>query len=484
MAEAAMQALRRRLVCEKAIRHRHREMTDFELYEHLGHAALEARKTQLEQDFANFKATHRKVINVLDADEIEVAADLQEEVSQQYFAAIEILNSQIALKAPSTQAHNDTLNTTFGTSNGIIRVEAARAPEPGKFDGKATNWPAFRDRFKAEVYDREQLDDVTKLLYLQDACIGAAKQTLGDWQPIAANFEKAWESLEHKYEDSYRLEQSLINKLLSVPRANEESLTSLRQLIDIPTNTLRQLEAMKVKVQEWDPIIIGLLVHRLPRTTADAWEQKRDVSRKPILQDLLTFLEGRARGRIYIENQPSYLRNNDHPNRNEHFHRNRNNNQFNRNRNDQHGSTNSNNRPSTGFRQDDSRHRPYNRGSISINNEFNRNNASSSNAQKSNSGQFALTAPNACMECGHDHALSKCPDFQSKPRDYCEKKVKEWDVCKCCFRKHAGVCRWGDCYQCPGEKHNRLLCLKRTATVNQRQPANNGQNRPSKQQQS
>lgn len=60
----------------------------------------------------------------------------------------------------------------------IIRVETARPPQIGTFNGNSADWPAFRDLFLAEVHQKD-LDAVTKLLYLQQACIDKAAATLG-----------------------------------------------------------------------------------------------------------------------------------------------------------------------------------------------------------------------------------------------------------------------------------------------------------------
>lgn len=135
-----------------------------------------------------------------------------------------------------------------------------------------------------------------------------AKETLGNWPPTAINYMKAWNSLAQKFEDPYQLEQALVRDIMTIPRAQEETHAALRKIIDTTSNTIRQLEAMMVPVKSWDTMLISVVLFRLPRSTADAWEQRRDVNKKPTLANLLAFLEAKARGRIYTESQTNYGR--------------------------------------------------------------------------------------------------------------------------------------------------------------------------------
>lgn len=66
-------------------------------------------------------------------------------------------------------------------------------------------------------------------------------------------------------------------------------------------SVIRQLKDMKVDTDSWDPILIHMIVTRLPRVTADNWEQRRTVAEEPKLRTLLTYLCGRARGRLQYE---------------------------------------------------------------------------------------------------------------------------------------------------------------------------------------
>lgn len=72
----------------------------------------------------------------------------------------------------------------------VIRVEQARPPQIGTFSGNPADWPAFRDLFIAEVHNKD-FEPVTKLLYLQKACIERAATKLGPWQPVGDSYQAA-----------------------------------------------------------------------------------------------------------------------------------------------------------------------------------------------------------------------------------------------------------------------------------------------------
>lgn len=203
---------------KRAIELSHKELTNPETVVGFEMADITARLQEMTQDYKAFKAAHQEVVVAAEEGHAEEESTFAEQVRSMYMTAFAILKTAEETVRPP----ENILDRTIGFGNSTIRVETARAPEPGEFDGKPESWPAFRDRFKAEVHDRE-LDDVTKLLYLQKACVVRAKETLGDWQPVGANYVKAWESLERKFEDSYRLEQALVSVIVRMPRAKEES---------------------------------------------------------------------------------------------------------------------------------------------------------------------------------------------------------------------------------------------------------------------
>lgn len=282
----------------------------------------------------------------------------------------------------------------------IIRVEAPRPPELLEFDGNPIGWPAFRDRFTAEVHDREHIDPVMKLIHLQKMCVGDAKNILGDWQPIAANYTRAWLTLREKFEDSYQIEQALVSRMLNMQSVRDETRTALRGLIDTATNATRQLQAVGVDIKSWDPMVIGMVLRLLPARVKDVWEQRRDVQRPPTLRDLLAFLEARARGKLY---------------------------------------TDAKNMIPEGSRAVE---------------------RASEGRQHSQAGQGRQHGWPACKLCRGQHPLFKCPVLENAQVPDRWRMVKNLGVCEACLKRHPGQCN-RTCYACKGP-HDHLLCRQQS----------------------
>lgn len=455
--------LKRQIKAKAAlIKLRHQEVLNEEEVEEMTIYGLKYRHSFLIKNFQEFEELSDCLIRGLStAANIEKAQNATEPIRRIYLAAIEIIEKALSIKemapiADSTRIESDSLSlphmstirlpaagtqsniTTDG--NNIIRLETARPPEPIEFDGNPANWLAFHDRFVAEVHNNDQLDGVMKLIYLQKMCIADAKNILGEWQPIAINYAKAWESLVEKFNDVHTIREALINRLLNMSAAKEESRVTLRKMIDTTTNTLRQLSALKVDVTTWDPIVIAILMQRMPRRTADAWEQRRNIRETPSLSALLDFLEGRARGKTYWD--PAQRQ--EHEERIQKRSRDISNVGTHRNKSDRHHGQHYDRRHER--QQDNRSHRGHQ----------NDQNRRSSKQYRNND-----TTKPSCLCCKKDHFVYRCPDFRAQPIAEREKLVSKWKCCRICFRLHDGTCSWRNCNVC-SQAHNGLLCDKRS----------------------
>lgn len=121
-----------------------------------------------------------------------------------------------------------------------IVVRPVREPKIGKFDGRHENWAAFYDLFRVDVHNRNDLDDLEKMMLLKTACVGIGRKALGEWPITAANYPLAWAALQEKYNDQYALKTRLMTELLNIPKQEEETHNSLRTLQDVPQMALGQ----------------------------------------------------------------------------------------------------------------------------------------------------------------------------------------------------------------------------------------------------
>lgn len=296
----------------KVIRELKEEVARDEERETMPMEGLRRRKHQLETAYNQFSKLCGRLLAklpLMQRDKVRTDAD---KVHRWYTQVNEALNQtmhqvveeEAVAAMPPPMANSTFFPPSFGTNRtDVIRVEAPRPPELLAFDGNPLHWPAFRDRFIAEVHARDHIEPVMKLIYLQKMCVGDAKAILGDWRPLAANYTRAWLTLQEKFEDVYQMQQALVAQMINMPGAQDDTRPALRGLIDTVTNATRQLQASGLETESWDPLVIGMIMNLLPAQVKDVWEQRRNVQHPPTLKDLLAFLEARARGKLYAEAQ-------------------------------------------------------------------------------------------------------------------------------------------------------------------------------------
>lgn len=341
----------------------------------------------------------------------------------------------------------------------VVHVINKREPRVSKFNGDSHQWPAFRDMFIAEVHNRADIESVTKLSILKNACTDQAADTLGLWSHTNDSYVGAWDLLKERYEDAYSIKQSLIRQVFTLPQLKEEKHESLSHMVNMIESVIRQLKNMQVNTDDWDPMLIHMVVSRLPRVTADDWEQRRVIAEEPTLRSLLTYVSGRARGRLhyeYMDMPPKDQSSESHKPK-----------QFPRkawayeNNQRQSGSGYAGmKRPAN-----DEYHGARGPGSKRFRNEsptgYNRDQRHGKQdkpAKYNNVGDGKGKAKPACRMCNDEHFLYKCPKFGAITiAKRCE-LLTQWGLCTVCFRAHGkDECNWTGCFKCKGN-HHALNC--------------------------
>lgn len=282
------------------------EVADQEAFEALTESELHVRKERIQKHFDDMERAHLLYRQGCLLASNEVYVNLEEKFMRS-MAMIEDrlkgLNHNELGRFHTTE--NSTMTSRMPT---VIRVETARSPQIGKFNGNPSDWPAFRDLFIAEVHSRD-FDPVTKLLYLQKACIERAADTLGPWQPTADNYAAAWDVMMQAYDDEYHVIHGILGKMFAVKHQEKESHNTLRSILDALNGGTRQLEAVSQQPMLWDQVWIHYAKRRLPKQTLDAWEQHRNrngTMRLPTLVEFKSFLDTKAKGRHEFEDESNW----------------------------------------------------------------------------------------------------------------------------------------------------------------------------------
>lgn len=413
------------------------EILNEEEFEALSNEELEMRQERIRRHFRDMENAHilYKQVCMLASDEIYV--DLEQRFMS-VMATIARRRKELTSTEQNRYEQNCPLegpananSTMFAGLPQVIRVETARAPEIGTFNGDSADWPAFRDLFVAEVHSKE-LDPVTKLLYLQKACVDKAAETLGPWQPTADNYQSAWQTMINSYNDEYHVVHGILGRMYALERSPRESYGALRKVLDAINGATRQLETISDQSVLWDQMWIHIGKQRLPGTTLDAWEQNRNrhgADRLPTLDEFKRFLSSKAKGRREFEHEPDCGKQGARDQRQ---------------RNDSSGN----------------RYKPYQKDG----------NRDRSYAQNGSNARNDSTEICAVPNCGQRHPVWRCETFLKMPLLDRKDVVFKKRLCRCCLGSGhmASQCTRQSCSKCPGTtfKHHFRLCSKTTDGAN------------------
>lgn len=153
------------------------ELLDEEAVQHLKNEDLLMRKDRIERYFQEFERIDREYRrqnpDTSHNDFIKV-----EEIYMKVMASI--MSRTKAIGGQDTMLSSTLIERVDGMP-ATFRVEMPQPPKVGTFTGKQADWPEFRDKFLAQVHHKDSIHPVDKMTYLQEACQGDAKITLGPW---------------------------------------------------------------------------------------------------------------------------------------------------------------------------------------------------------------------------------------------------------------------------------------------------------------
>lgn len=254
---------------------------------------------------------------------------------------------------------------------------------------------------------------------------GCAAQIVCGWQAIGENYAEAYNSLLAVFDNEYRITMAHLEELQNMPRAEFESHDNLRAMVDGTNRVLRQLRVAGSPVQHWDQIVVHALISRMPPRTLNAWETSQDLMNMPPLDDVLKFLERRARGIVNLNTncKPKVEK----PKSNDQFKQNK--------------------------------------------QKLNQNENNSKSQKNSNDSKSSGKGNPVCHHCKGSHPLYKCSSFLQLNTQKRQVRVHKLNLCENCFSPHhptgSDKCRFGVCRKCNlNEFHNSILCPNAQIAVN------------------
>lgn len=354
--------------------------------------------------------------------------------SNDAFVHLEQLYDQVLAKIiMSTQdniPNGNILSSTrmdHGEGPSTLHFEMPQPPRVGKFSGKQSEWIEFRDRFLAQVHDKDHISAVDKMTYLQEACEGNAKLRLGPWPPTKEGYDSAWQSLLEAYDDQYSNVHGIIECIDDKPPQLEDDYESINFVLSRTIGGMRQLATlMPDKNIYTEQLHIHICLQNLHPRTVDSWKQYRHKENLPLptFHTFQKFLETRMKGRRDTGNtliQEHYKELKDRHSR--------------------------------------SRVNPYSK--TEKNHDYR-----TLNHKRDNDKSPSIV--NQCRVCQGSHPIYLCEKFKKMDLNQRESYVIKYRYCFCCLNvghvSHG--CKYPSCKKCPDDsrRHHYLLCRKNHLT--------------------
>lgn len=293
---------------------------------------------------------------------------------------------------------NDLVHGT--SSKQVVQLPKIKIPE---FDGEPANWRAFKDLFDKIVHCNRNISDSIKIQYLKANLTGKAAKLVEHLPPTNTSYKKCYEILNNRYENERENVSYLIDEILDIEIQKVESSAGLKMIHDKTFECIMSIESIGTSVQNWDVLLVQILMRKLDRKTIIDYENKLvNVKQNQTLTYFLKYLENRF---LALASAESKTKNN-----------------FKKNSGDKY------------YEQKEK------------------------NYEKNQKKDIGFQ----CLYCEKNHSIYKCESFLKLEPSKRLDAIKEKKLCFVCLQKHAkNECKSKfDCKVC-NKKHNVLLHIEK-----------------------
>lgn len=273
---------------------------------------LEVKLQSIEDYWSQFRAAHTKLV-------ISVKKDIRKTLpyfkEDQYHACEEIaVQAKIDIKdllflatAERQENRSEIKQTTTTSSSSQVILPKIQLPT---FSGNYEEWSTYKDLFAALVHRNSTISNAQKLHYLKSSVTGEAELLLRHIQVNDENYAQAWETLVNRYSNRRLIVSSLLKRMFNQKKMTIQSSNQIKSLLDTTNECLNSLKNVNIKTDDWDPLIIFLVVHKLDSDTHKQWEEhvsNLNSDELPTLEILKKFLDSKFRT-LELIYQPSSSR--------------------------------------------------------------------------------------------------------------------------------------------------------------------------------
>lgn len=268
---------------------------------------IEVRSCKMEEYFKEFSTVENKLLLLPDQtskyDEFETKyfkvkaifvreMRKRQKVDAPQVSPIDFLNKTIDnLCAQQLQFFDGMRENTLSQTNQDIRLPRVII-EP--FSGLYSQWPSFKDLYKASVHSNDALSDSHKFQLLKSFLRGEAADLIRYIPVTDLNYSEAWEKLQARYDKRKSVVNSLIEKFVKQKPLQHFNVPDLRRIADVSDGIVRELKCLGTQHEQRDPWLIYLIINKLDLQTKEAWAQFSVDKESPSFEEFLKFLDKRC----------------------------------------------------------------------------------------------------------------------------------------------------------------------------------------------
>jgi hypothetical protein len=167
------------------------------------------------------------------------------------------------------------------------------------FTGNLIEWVLFRDIFTTVIHNSTTYTGTQKLAHLKSLVQGEPLEMINSIILSDANYDIAWTLLNKRYQNNRELLFAILRRFTSLPVLQQASASELRNLVDKTQECIRSFRVMGIgRNTMGDAFLLYLVGSRMDNTSKRLWEHTLKDTSIPQLEDLLEFLEQRARSEL------------------------------------------------------------------------------------------------------------------------------------------------------------------------------------------
>lgn len=310
------------------------------------------------------------------------------QVEENYYVCLDLIRTKME---GMTSSSSTASNAGVGAR---LKLPHIQIPE---FSGNYLEYKQFIELFSALIHDDKNIPDIQKFVYLRGFLKGEAFDLIKNLPVQGSSYNVALNMIKDRYDNSHKIVNEYISKLLDMNPIGKSTVTSLRNFISEAKQHVAALKNLKEPVDQWDSILVCILSRKLDLYTNRAYCLDKDASQPHTFTDFIKYLEDRA---LALENSE-------------------------------------NNSRATTMSSFPSQRKVQGESKVAF---------------------VASKEEKECYFCGkHDHKLFSCPKFLLTKETERIEFVKSKKLCKVCLNGHPGKCRFHFKYSHCKQNHNTLL---------------------------